>query len=113
MQHTVYNISYDRLGKVDKLLHRLRQLEVLVIPAEPTVPPGNFSMKASESLNSLTARERQVLKLIAEGFSTKMIADKLKISINTVETHRRHLLEKLEAKNSMELVKKAFALFWN
>lgn len=55
----------------------------------------------------LTKREREILSLIGRGLSTKMIADKCNISINTVETHRRHLLEKLKVKNSMELIKKA------
>lgn len=114
MQHTVYNISYDRWHKVDKVLHRLRQLEVMPIQTELTAPLHNMPMKGGvEAINRLTSREKQVLKLVAEGFSTKIIACNLKISVNTVETHRRHLLEKLEAKNSMELIKKAFTLFWN
>jgi len=113
MQHTVYNLSYDRHGKVNKVLHRLRLLDVLKYPSVQTNMIGQISLRDSRELNNLTAREKQVLKLIAEGFSTKMIADTLKITINTVETHRRHLLEKLKAKNSMELIKKAFSLFWN
>jgi DNA-binding CsgD family transcriptional regulator len=51
--------------------------------------------------SKLTKREKEILLLIGKGLSTKMIADKCNISINTVETHRRHLLEKLNAKNSM------------
>jgi len=86
---------------------------VLKYPSVQTNMIGQISLRDSRELNNLTAREKQVLKLIAEGFSTKMIADTLKITINTVETHRRHLLEKLKAKNSMELIKKAFSLFWN
>jgi DNA-binding CsgD family transcriptional regulator len=56
---------------------------------------------------SLTRREKEILRLIGEGLSTKMIAEQCYISVNTVETHRRHLLEKLNAKNSMELIKEA------
>ena len=113
LQHTVYNISYHRTGKVAKVLHRLRLLEVLQYPPEPTNVSRNPLLKDLGQFNSLTDREKQVLKLIAEGLSTKMIADHLKISITTVETYRKHLLEKLAAKNSMELIKKAFALFWS
>jgi two-component system response regulator NreC len=40
-----------------------------------------------------------------------MIARECSISINTVETHRRHLLQKLDVKNSMELIRKASELF--
>jgi len=94
-------------------LHRLRLLDVLSYPEEVAAPVHKISLKRPDELHKLTERERQILKLIGEGFSTKMIADMLKISINTVETHRRHLLEKLNAKNSMELIRKAFMIFWS
>jgi DNA-binding CsgD family transcriptional regulator len=51
--------------------------------------------------------------LIGEGYSTKQMADKLNISINTVETHRRHLLGKIQVKNSMELIKQTANLSWS
>jgi DNA-binding CsgD family transcriptional regulator len=60
----------------------------------------------------LTRREKEVLHLISEGLSTKMIADHCHISIHTVETHRRHLLEKIQVRNSMELVKEASKVYW-
>ncbi len=63
-------------------------------------------------ISRLTRREKEILQLIAQGLSTKMIADQCFISIHTVETHRRHLLEKLEVKNSMELIKEASKVFW-
>jgi len=63
-------------------------------------------------IEQLTKREKEILKLIGEGLSSKRISDKLFISLNTVETHRRHLLEKLHVKNSMELIKEAAKAFW-
>jgi len=113
LQHTVYNLSIDSTGKVDKVLHRLRLLDMLASSVSSTRTIHNGLLNNSDAVKKLTGREKQVLRLIAEGFSTKMISGQLKISINTVETHRRHLLEKLDAKNSMELIKKAFRLFWN
>jgi two-component system, NarL family, nitrate/nitrite response regulator NarL len=56
----------------------------------------------------LTEREKEVLKLIALEYTTPEIADKLFISTNTVETHRKNLMSKLKAKNIAGLVK--FAL---
>ncbi len=53
---------------------------------------------------SLSARELDVLKHISDGKSTSEIADELCLSINTVETHRRHLLDKLGARNVADLV---------
>jgi DNA-binding CsgD family transcriptional regulator len=113
IQHSVYNLSIDADGKLDKVLHKLQLLDLSNFPVNDTEIKYKVTLNNTEPVNALTDREKQVLKLIAEGFSTKMIAGQLKISINTVETHRRHLLEKLDAKNSMELIKKAFKLFWN
>ncbi|MBB6128818.1 response regulator transcription factor [Mucilaginibacter lappiensis] len=66
----------------------------------------------TEKVRTFTKREMEVLTLIGEGFSTKHIAEQLFISVNTVETHRRHLLEKMEVKNSMQLIKHATHALW-
>lgn len=64
------------------------------------------STKISEALvGSLTAREREVMNLICEGCSGKEIAEALFISQNTVETHRKHILQKLNLKSSLSLMK--------
>ena len=55
----------------------------------------------------LSAREIEVLKLISQEYSNPEIAEKLFISIRTVDTHRRNLLEKLGMKNTAGLVKYA------
>ncbi len=55
----------------------------------------------------LTKREKEVLKLIADGFTNQEIADKLFISPLTVDSHRKNLITKLEARNSASLIKKA------
>jgi DNA-binding NarL/FixJ family response regulator len=55
----------------------------------------------------LTKREKEILKLVAEGMSNQQIADKLFISLRTVETHRLNLNQKLDVKNTAGLVKEA------
>lgn len=55
----------------------------------------------------LTQREREILKLIVEEYTTQDIADKLFISFRTVENHRYSLLQKLEVKNTAGLVRVA------
>ncbi len=52
----------------------------------------------------LTQREIEILKLVASGLTNKEIADKLFISIKTLDTHKNHILQKLKLKNSAELV---------
>jgi DNA-binding NarL/FixJ family response regulator len=54
--------------------------------------------------HSLTDREIEILHLIAQGFSTPQMADKLSISPKTVETHRKNMLKKVKVKNIMGLI---------
>lgn len=58
----------------------------------------------------ITHRERQILKLIAKGYSSSQIAGELCISESTVETHRRNLFQKFHVKNATNLLSKAFDL---
>lgn len=55
----------------------------------------------------LTPREKEVLQLVASGLTSKAISEKLFVAETTVETHRRHLLEKLNVSNVVLLVRKA------
>lgn len=55
----------------------------------------------------LTTREIEILKLFAEGFINREISEKLDISIRTVETHKNHIMKKLELKSTVELIKYA------
>jgi DNA-binding NarL/FixJ family response regulator len=55
----------------------------------------------------LSAREREVLQLLAEGWSTKEIASRLDVSIKTVETHRKQIMDKLDIHSVAELTKYA------
>jgi two-component system response regulator NreC len=56
---------------------------------------------------ALSPREREVLQLVAEGLTTKDIAGKLHISVKTVETHRKQIMDKLEIRSVAELTKYA------
>ncbi|MGV0848359.1 response regulator [Empedobacter falsenii] len=72
----------------------------------------NFSNKnnienrnMSEILDSITNRELEVIKLICDGCNSKEISNKLFISFNTVETHRKRIFQKLQIKNSIGLIR--------
>ncbi|MCA6393713.1 MAG: helix-turn-helix transcriptional regulator, partial [Cytophagales bacterium] len=60
----------------------------------------------------LSTRELEVLSQTASGYSTKEIADKLTLSLETVKTHRRNMLQKVRAKNTVEMVRMAIANNW-
>ena len=62
------------------------------------------------TVSELTPREIQVLELVAEGYSTKQVADKLGIGTRTVESHRVNMLKKMKVNNTAELVKKAIEM---
>lgn len=65
----------------------------------------DFSNDSDDSYNSLSLREQEVFKHLAEGTSIKNIADKLYISPKTVESHKYNIMEKLQAKSIVELTK--------
>jgi two-component system, NarL family, response regulator NreC len=68
---------------------------------------GNIKQGNSDTFNLLSDREKEVLTLIAKGFSNKEIAEQLVISVKTVETHKGNLAEKLQMKTRPELVEYA------
>jgi DNA-binding NarL/FixJ family response regulator len=70
-------------------------------------PPQQLADKPNDAqyAPTLTQREHEILQLVAEGLSTKIIAERLIISPRTVETHRTNIMHKLNAVNSVELVR--------
>ncbi len=67
-----------------------------------------LQVKAPALIDTLTHREREILKLVAEGYKNKEIADMLCISIKTVEKHRENIMKKLDLHNVSSLT--AFAI---
>lgn len=55
----------------------------------------------------LTPREMEILRMVAQGYSNQLIADKLFISVRTVESHKNHIMQKLELTTTVDLVKYA------
>ena len=89
-------------------------LDVLVNqPEEFYISTSIFSKSTSEeeltednfsSIIRLTAREKEILRLIVQGLSSQEIGDKLFISKTTVDTHRRNMFKKLSFKRVSELI---------
>ena len=71
-------------------------------PGSPKITDSNY--------DSLTAREQEIMALLAEGHSVREIAERLHISQKTVENHRSNIYSKLEIHNSIELVRYAVRL---
>ena len=66
--------------------------------------PSNNELKG---LPQITKREKQILLLIAEGKTSKQIAQELFLNVLTVVTHRKNLMQKFEVKNAAELINTA------
>ena len=111
----VQPIEFDKKGRVWLSLHNLE-----ISPTQS--PPYKFEFKIINNLTgeiistndnsikentNLTLREIEILRLIEKGFLSKDISKKLFISIHTVNTHRQHILEKLNSGTSLEAVKNA------
>jgi DNA-binding NarL/FixJ family response regulator len=64
---------------------------------------GRKKMKTETTWDTITQREREVLKLLAEGFQNKEIAELLHISVKTVEKHRANIMSKLDLHNAAAL----------
>ncbi|MEW5873803.1 MAG: response regulator transcription factor [Candidatus Zixiibacteriota bacterium] len=66
-----------------------------------------LAASASDPDHELSGREREVLQMIAEGKTTKEVASRLCLSVKTVETHRKHMMDKLDIHSVAELTRYA------
>lgn len=102
-------------AQLELALSAVRRGEIyLCPPISRTVIEGYLSRVstggAQVPTDPLTARQQQVLKLIAEGRSTKEIAFELEISVKTVETHRAQIMKRLGIQDVAGLVRRAMRL---
>jgi two-component system, NarL family, response regulator NreC len=68
---------------------------------------NKLPQRDSTGVETLTAREKEVLKLIVQGYTNKQVADELSISIRTVEGHRANLTDKLGIRSRVDLLRYA------
>ncbi len=89
--HAGKNFFSERISYI--IVNEMRQNKIMPLPALVTY--------------KLSPREQEVLKLIVEGHSNKMISTELNISVKTVAIHRTNIMKKVQAKNTADLVNKA------
>ena len=88
----------------DELIDAIRA----VTRGEQVIPPGVEKLLAvgdGHPASALTAREQQVMEMLARGMTNREIAHHLDIGVKTVDTHRGHLLKKLGLRNNAELAR--------
>ncbi len=119
--------SYNQLSFITKMLNNgamgyvlknATRQEIVAAIREVTQGRQYLSLDASEMMKNmqaaelpvLTRRETEVLQLIANGLTNAEMADKLCVSPTTIDTHRKHLLEKFNARNTAMLIKSAISM---
>ena len=103
-----YFLKKDADTELFVAIEKIRKGKVYVSPHLSEDMENDWeNMRAGFGRPILTNREREVLKLIAEGKSNKEIADVLFVSVHTVERHRANMMEKLNVKKTADLVKYA------
>lgn len=92
-------------------IHAVCHGEPVLSPAITRLVIENYlrwgDLQQEDSSDKLSPREREVLQLIAEGYSSKQIAEILSISIKTVQAHRTNLMSKLDLHDRADLIKYA------
>lgn len=97
------NMAPSELEKaINKVANGGRYLSPAIADSLTEVQSGD---SISSELDSLSSRQREILRLLAEGMSTRDIADRLSISAKTVESHRSQLMQKLDIYDVPGLVK--------
>lgn len=112
---TTCSLVNDKSGKMRYTLGKLTDLTDLIDTNEfrYSFKGPNQSLlwaevnKLAETHTILSSREQQILSLIGRGMSSKLVSEKLCISIHTVHTHRKNIIRKLEASGSIEAYNKA------
>jgi DNA-binding NarL/FixJ family response regulator len=108
-----YLLKEDADKELFSAIEKIRQGKTYISPhfseevVDDLVQIGRGGAKAIFEIDSLTTREREVLKLVAEGKSSKEIAQVLFISVLTVNNHRANIMEKLNLNKATDLVKYA------
>ncbi len=93
---------------IEKLMSGKKYYSEAAIEELAASPEDDFNNSRPETIEHLTTRELEILKLITMEYSTNEIAEKLFISVATVETHRGNLMKKLGVKSAIGMAK--FAL---
>lgn len=107
-----YFIKGGSSAELISALRAVRQGDVFLYPTMAKKLLSDYLQRVKsgqdkESYDGLTNREREIVKLIAEGHTNQEIADLLVLSVATVQTHRAHIMAKLGLRSPVELIRYA------
>jgi len=100
----------ESLGILEQAIERVASGQTYYSPAiSASLRDMMLNPEKAQAVNELSDREREVLQMIASSCSNKEIADKLHISVKTAETHRTHIIRKLDIHDTAGLTRFAIA----
>jgi len=104
-----YLLKDCAFDELEQAINTVLSDQTYLSPKIATVVIKNYvphvSAQNTSAFSILSAREREVLQLLAEGKSTKQIASDLYLSIKTIETYRQKIMDKLDIHNLADLIK--------
>ena len=105
-----YILKHCAFEELVQAIHTVLANQVYLSPAIAGIvvkelTQSKTSRRRQPASQELTPREREVLQLIAEGHSAREIAERIHLSVKTIETHRRQMMEKLEIHSIADLTK--------
>ena len=93
-----------KAGSMDELLAALRQVAAGGSYVDPRLDRILLSPRATSHVPQLSPREREIMHLMAEGMTAEAIAAKIAVSVETVRTHVRNVIRKLQARNRVHAI---------
>src|SRR5262249_52176353 len=110
-----YIMKQEGTEKVVQAVRKVLQGEICVsdnLTSKMLSRLADAPLESSKTpLERLSDRELEVFQMIGQGLSTRQIAEKLQLSIKTVESYREHIKDKLKLRNAIELVHEAIQVF--
>jgi DNA-binding NarL/FixJ family response regulator len=111
-----YMLKDFKNNELNEAIKKIIKGEKYISRSASQILADNYISKEYSSTNKsgskidITRREKEIMELISLGFSNKEIADKIFVSISTVDAHRYNILKKMEVKNTAEMITKAIKL---
>jgi two-component system response regulator NreC len=106
-----YLLKHSAVDELERAIHTVLGKKIYISPEIAGVVVAEYLQHLSSARTAtpspLTAKEREVLQLLAEGKTTKEAASILHVSIPTIDTHKQHIMEKLDLHSIAELTKYA------
>lgn len=102
--NTGFVLKHATAGELVTAIEQVWRGEPYISPALQSGPSVEHKNQASQSSKNLTPRQRDIVQLFAEGYGLKEIAERLNLSLKTIEFHKHHIMAEFNLKSNAHLV---------